>query len=334
MATRRSIPMGEIDRFKARLEERPDSLGEVKEEVVEIPLALLDPAEWNARRYFSEAGLEELRQDIEQNGLIHPVVVRAVGQRFEVVVGERRFRAVKRAGLKKIRASVRQLTDREARRMGLSENLERSDLNRYEETVGWLDLLDLNLSVHTEFNPFKKGKKAVQDAVISVLRRYKHELEGVRHNVMPNPTRRDQLVVGTPLEVTILETFSSERMTWKSFIENRLPILQLPEDLLERLRGGELEYTKANELAKLADAGLRRALTEEVMQLGLPLSQIRARVKALVSPVIQPGMPPLERRFQRLRSAAKAPRSMKPVEERRLEALLAELEQLLGVEAT
>jgi ParB family transcriptional regulator, chromosome partitioning protein len=332
MSGRRSIPMGEIDRFKARLEERDDALGHVKEEVVEIPLALLDAAAWNARRYFSEIALEELRADIEQNGLIHPIVVRPVGSRFEVVVGERRFRAVKRTGLKTIRASIRHLNDREARRMGLSENLERSDLNDYEETIGWLDLLELNLSLHAEFKPFLKGKELAQDAAVSVLRRYKHELEGARHNVMPNPSRRDQLVIGTPLEVTILETFSSERMTWKSFVENRLPILQLPEDVLEALRHRGLEYTKARELAKIADPSARQELVEEVLSLRLPLTQIRGRVRALISPTRAADAAPLERRFQRLKSAVQKPRAMSRGDEKRLEALLREIEQLLGVQ--
>ena len=110
MPPRRSIPMTEIDRFKARLEQRSDAPLSPTEEVIEIPVALLDAAPWNARRYFSDTDLEELRLDIAQNGLIHPIVVRPVGERFEVVVGERRFRAVQRSSAKRIRASVRHLS--------------------------------------------------------------------------------------------------------------------------------------------------------------------------------------------------------------------------------
>ena len=336
MSPRRSIPMTEIDRFKARLEERSDALPDRAEEVIEIPVALLDAAPWNARRYFSDTDLEELRVDIAQNGLIHPIVVRPVGERFEVVVGERRFRAVQRSTAKKIRASVRHLSDLEARRMGLSENLERTDLNRYEETIGWLDLLELNLSAHTEFASFQNGKKSVQDATISVLRRYKHESEQARHNVMPSASQsaatRDQLVVGSPLETTILETFSTDRMTWKSFIENRLPLLHLPADLLGHLRDGRLEYTKALELSKISDDETRSALTFETIQLSLPLTQLRTRVKALLSPA-SPATPPatLEGRLQQMRVASRAKRALTKPQQKRLERLMSELEALLGV---
>lgn len=325
------IPMPELERFRERLEDRSDTIAPPKDEVIEIPVALLVPAPWNARRFFSETEIGDLRNDIVQNGLIHPIVVRPLGSGFEVVVGERRFRAVQSAGLKNIRSSVRQLSDREARRMGLSENLQRTDLNRYEETIGWLDLLELNLSDHPEFKSFTNGKDSVQDATISVLRRYKHEIETVRHNVMPNHGKGDLHLIGTALEQSILDTFSTDRMTWKSFVENRLPLLQLPADLLTHLRDG-LEYTKALELAKLTDAEQRTAITADALQLGLPLTQLRSRVKALLSPTVPTTTQlPLEQRLQKLRLASRSTTPLSSPQTKRVERLLSELERLLGV---
>ena len=337
MAARKPIPMGELDRFRERLELHPSEEVVVKQEVIEIPLEHLVVAPWNARRYFDERQLTELMIDIQQNGLIHPLVVRPIGQKFEVVVGERRFRAMQKANFARVRCSVRQLTDVEARRMGLSENLERTDLNAYEETLGWLDLLELNMSPEPGFQQFIRDKNTVQDTVISILRRYKHEMEKVRHNVTPNPLpylqTADQLVIGTTLERVILETFSSERMNWKSFIENRLPLLLLPEDLLEHLRAGRLEYTKAKELGKIEDAGQRIELSEEVLRLNLPLTQIRTRIKALLSPALSPNKTQvIERRFQQLGKAVReGRRKLSKQHQSRLDELLIELEGLLGV---
>lgn len=337
MPVRKKIPMDELDRFRERLESHPPEEVVVKQEVLEIPLEHLVPASWNARRYFDERKIIELMLDIQQNSLIHPLVVRPLGDKFEVVVGERRFRAVSRAKFVRVKCSVRHLSDLEARRMGLSENLERTDLNAYEETLGWLDLLELNLSPEAGFQQFTIDKKPVQDVVISVLRRYKHEMEKVRHNVTPNPLpylqQADQMVVGTTLERVILETFSSERMTWKSFIENRLPLLQLPEDLLEHLRAGRLEYTKAKEIGKLEDAGQRIEFCDEVLRLNLPLTQIRTRIKALLSPTLSVNKSQLvERRLQKLGKAVReGRRKLSKQHQTRLDELLFELEGLLGV---
>ena len=143
----------------------------------------------------------------------------------------------------------------------------------------------------------------------------------------------DQLVIGTTLERVILETFSSERMNWKSFIENRLPLLQLPEDLLEHLRAGRLEYTKAKELGKIEDAVQRIELSEEVLRLNLPLTQIRSRIKALLSPALSPNKTQvIERRFQQLGKAVReGRRKLSKQHQSRLDELLGELEGLLGV---
>ncbi|NJK43441.1 MAG: hypothetical protein HC933_03500 [Pleurocapsa sp. SU_196_0] len=78
-------------------------------------------------------------------------------------------------------------------------------------------------------------------------------------------------------------------MTWASFVKNRLPILALPADLLEVMYRGELEYTKAAELGKVKDEALRSDLLERVLQLQLPLTQVRQLVaEAMNKPKVEP----------------------------------------------
>ena len=80
----------------------------------EIPLGSISPNPWQPRREFSETALSELASSIEASGLLQPVVVRPVGSRFELIAGERRFRAAQRLGWSAIPAVVREVDDQAA----------------------------------------------------------------------------------------------------------------------------------------------------------------------------------------------------------------------------
>ncbi|NJK43440.1 MAG: ParB/RepB/Spo0J family partition protein [Pleurocapsa sp. SU_196_0] len=156
--------------------------------VTDLPVSLLDPAPWNARRFFDVKQLQILGVDMLENGQIHPITVRQIGERFEVVVGERRMRAAAMIGMTMLRAHVRSLEDREARRIGLAENLQREDLNPYEETLGWLDLLALELDLAPSFQIFMQGDEhASLRRSTRAARLHKEGLrhkQGTDHNVM------------------------------------------------------------------------------------------------------------------------------------------------------
>ncbi len=94
-----------------------------------IPITLIDPNPDQPRRAFPEASLQELAESIRAGGLVQPVLVRRTDARYQLVVGERRWRAARLAGLESIPAVVRDLNDREAVELALTENLLREDLN-------------------------------------------------------------------------------------------------------------------------------------------------------------------------------------------------------------
>jgi ParB family chromosome partitioning protein len=94
-----------------------------------IPITLIDPNPDQPRRAFPEASLQELAESIRAGGLVQPVLVRRTDARYQLVVGERRWRAARLAGLEAIPAVVRELNDREAVELALTENLLREDLN-------------------------------------------------------------------------------------------------------------------------------------------------------------------------------------------------------------
>ena len=99
------------------------------------------------RRYFDPAKMLELKESISHHGILEPIIIRAVNTGYELVAGERRFRAVKELGLEKIPAIIHQLTDEQAYEIALVENLQREDLNPVEETEAILQILSLRLAI-------------------------------------------------------------------------------------------------------------------------------------------------------------------------------------------
>ena len=127
-------------------------LGEVAgARYVEIPVTAITPNPRQPRRAFDEDALDELAESIKQVGLLQPVVVRAVGLgRYELVMGERRWRAAQRAGLTEIGAIVKQTQDDDLLRDALIENLHRQQLDPLEEAAAYQQLLDDFGATHEE----------------------------------------------------------------------------------------------------------------------------------------------------------------------------------------
>jgi ParB family transcriptional regulator, chromosome partitioning protein len=99
---------------------------------LEIDIDRIEPSPYQPRTRFREEALEELTRSIQASGIIQPLVVRPIGHRFQLIAGERRWRAAHRAGLTKVSAIVRQVPDELALEMTLVENIQREDLNAME----------------------------------------------------------------------------------------------------------------------------------------------------------------------------------------------------------
>ena len=105
-----------------------------------VPIEFLKPNPRNPRKNYSDAELGELAQSIQERGVIQPIVVRPTGQAgeaYEIVAGERRWRAAQRAGLHDIPVVVLEVTDGEAFELAIIENVQRADLNALEEAAGY-----------------------------------------------------------------------------------------------------------------------------------------------------------------------------------------------------
>ena len=262
------------------------------------------------RRYFDSDKLKQLTQSVKEHGILEPLLVRPVGDnKYELVAGERRYQAAQILSLKEIPVVVKELGETEALQLSLVENLQREDLNPVEETEGLLQLLALKLESDLE-------------GVISLLNQLANAKRGFTDNVVRN--EKQQLIE---------EVFATVgRLSVESFRTHRLPLLNLSQDILEALRQGKIEYTKAKAIASLKDEDARKKLMASAIAESLSLREIKERIKAA-----RP-QPQKEEIFDRMGNAYKQVKKSKkflmenPRKKKKLESLLAQIEKLLEVE--
>jgi ParB family chromosome partitioning protein len=118
------------------------TLTEKEETIQEVSIHELHPNPYQPRKTFQPEAIEELKQSILQHGILQPLIVRKSIKGFEIVVGERRYRAAKEANLQTVPVVVRELTDQQMMEFALLENLQREDLNPIEEAMAYKMLMD------------------------------------------------------------------------------------------------------------------------------------------------------------------------------------------------
>ena len=150
-----------------------------RETILELPIAEIQPNPFQPRVYFDPAQLEELSNSIREYGVLQPVIVRLVDGKYQLVSGERRFRASILANKETIPALLRQLGDREVAEMALIENLQREDLNYFEEAEGYARLIQ-EFQITQEEVARKMGKS--QPTIANKLRLL-HISERVRREI-------------------------------------------------------------------------------------------------------------------------------------------------------
>ena len=259
------------------------------------------------RRYFDPDALKELINSIKEHGILQPLLVRPLSSGgYELVAGERRYRAASESELTEVPVVIRSLSNSEALSLSLIENLQREDLNPVEETEGILQLLSLHLEITVE-------------EAISLLYRLSNESKG-------KVTRN---VTGKETVERVEKLFNSiGTMNWSSFVRNRLPLLKLPQEIRKALQEGKIAYTKASIIARVKDSEVRNSLLSETIKNNLSLSQIKERIEELQPTSGKPSDP----LSLRLKTAYKKINKSKvwsdPKKRQKLEKLLSQLEAL------
>ncbi|UFP92824.1 ParB/RepB/Spo0J family partition protein [Gloeobacter morelensis] len=258
------------------------------------------------RRFFEAAAMGELVESVRRVGILQPLLVRPLTNgKYELIAGERRFRAAREVGLESVPVVIRELSDTEAVEQALVENLQRESLNPIEETESILQLLALRL-----------GKS--EEQTVSLLYRLQNaSRKKTTHNVM-----------GSAEAQTIEAVFAAVgRMTCESFVNNRLPLRNMPHDVFKALREGRLAYTKARAIAQVKDRTQREMVLKEALHDDLSLSQLRRLIK------ITGGAPEPEQLLKRLTTIYRRIKKLKwedPLKRARFEALIAELDSLIA----
>jgi ParB family chromosome partitioning protein len=231
---------------------------------------------------------------------------------YELVFGEQRKLAHEEAGYTNLMAFVDYaLTDEEASELALDENLLREDLNPYEKTQALLARAALLL-------------KTTPEGVKQLLDKAAHERE-------PNEDSVTATEAWQQLE-SFFQTLP-DPMTPDSFRVNYLPLLNLPQDVLEQLQQSKLEYTKARAIAGVKDAARRQQVLQEAVEQNLPIRAIRDRItqvkQAASSAPVENSAPTLRSQFdQTYRQAKKSKAWSDPKKARKIERLLNELQNL------
>ncbi|RJF75199.1 ParB/RepB/Spo0J family partition protein [Deinococcus cavernae] len=201
-----------------------------------LAIDLLRPGPGQPRREFDDLKLNQLARSISEQGVLQPLLVRPAGDLYEIVAGERRWRAARMANLTEVPVVVRTLSDHQARQVALIENLQREDLNTVDEVDAKLELVALALQV----TPAEARRRLMQ-----MLR----EPDSQQH-------------------AAVAALFEALGETWSSFVKNKLRILNWPAPVLEAVRAG-VPFTSGaliarsgtehqTRLLKLARAGASR----------------------------------------------------------------------------
>ncbi len=142
-------------------------LGEKSDEsVLKLRMTAVEPNREQPRKFFDEEKLEQLSESIKENGIIQPIIVEKKGEgRYEIVAGERRWRAAKKAGLKEIPAIVRDYTDQQRLVVALLENVQREDLNPIEEAQAYKELIDKGLKQEEVAEKVGKSRPVIANSL-------------------------------------------------------------------------------------------------------------------------------------------------------------------------
>ncbi|MDM9580262.1 ParB N-terminal domain-containing protein [Nostoc sp. GT001] len=201
--------------------------------------------------------------DLKPNGIHSPLWVRPLSlelpDEYELVAGKRRYHGSEFAEIDPLPVRIFNWNNLEAFKASLAENKNRRDFSALEDLDGTLKLLSLAI------------EGTVEEA-ISLL----YQIDNLK--------RRSGLknVLEHPKFDTIQVVFGfCGGITWESFVKTRLPLLKKPQEILEAIRQGKIEYTKGLEIAKISNSGIRQELLWEAIANNLSLAEIKKRVKVI-----------------------------------------------------
>ena len=242
-----------------------DESDTIAEEAFQIDIGLIEPSPVQPRTRFEESALRGLADSIVENGLVQPVVVRRKGSGFELIAGERRWRAAQQAGLKKIPAVVREVPDDKLLELALIENIQREDLNAIEEANAYKSLIEAT-GLTQESLAQRVGRDRSYITNYLRLLRLPDDLQ--------NLVQDGRLSTGHARTLLAATDVALQRRLARKIIEKGLSVRET-ERIIRRMVSGDSAATKPasrkrseDPNVKAAEARLRRKLGTRVTILG------------------------------------------------------------------
>ena len=229
-----------------------DTAATVSEELIEVDIDLIEPSPAQPRTHFDDVRLDELAQSIRSNGIVQPLLVRRRGGRYQIVAGERRWRAAQRAGLQRVPAVVREIPDDKLLELALIENIQRQELNAIEEAHAYKRLIE-TLGLTQEVVAQRVGRD--RSFVTNHLRLLR----------LPDDIQRmveeEKISMGHARALLGVDDADIQRRVARNVIEQSLSVRET-ERAIKRIIAGDSPATATLPAPKRNDANIRAAETK------------------------------------------------------------------------
>jgi ParB family chromosome partitioning protein len=222
------------------------------EELKDIQVDLIEPNNLQPRTSFDDQHLEELSQSIKENGIVQPILVRrTAGAKYQIVAGERRWRAAQRAGLHTVPAVIREVADEKMLELALIENIQRQELNAIEEASAYKKLIDtLGLTQETVAQRVGRDRTFVTNYLR--LLRLPEDIQRL--------VEKSKISMGHARALLGIDDPSKQREIAKSIIEKGLSVRET-ERTIKRLINRE-DKVQEGKSALIIDANIKAAETK------------------------------------------------------------------------
>lgn len=219
--------------------------GTIADSIRKLKVSSITPNRYQPRKHFNEAKLQELKDSIREKGIIQPVIVRNAGNGFELIAGERRFRAARELGFDEIPAIVRDAKDADSLELSLIENIQREELNPVEEARAYLELVEkFDFSQEQISKAVGKDKSTISNT-LRLLTLPKIILDYVQ---------LDRISTGHAKAILSLPTERSRIRFAKRVIRKNLSVRQVEELIRQKLqRPGKTILEKDEHLARVEE---------------------------------------------------------------------------------
>lgn len=202
-------------------------------EVVDLYLDDIIPNRFQPREVFNEQALRELSDSIKAHGVIQPIIVRKIGDKYEIIAGERRYKAAAMAGLTKIPAIIRNLDDKETSKVALLENLQRKDLTPIEEARTYQKILELDSMTQEELGRTMGKSQAAIANKMRLLSLPDEIQEALLRDQISERHARSLLNLKTPEEqIKMLHDIINKRMTVRE-LDNAIKVINGEEPVYQ-----------------------------------------------------------------------------------------------------